>query len=575
MRARRSLAARWSLTLVALALMISMTPSVDAAERIVRPMVERFQQDQRDLQRFYNIPLSLDRLARLDRFLSGWGEDLQSIDFGALSRADQIDLTMLSAKVRHARTELDEDHRRIRETTALAPFVPVIVGLEQRRVAMEDVDPREMAEVLERLATDASLAETRLKASLSGDDRPEPTVANRAASDVGRLLRTLRHWFGYYDGYDPSFSWWCRAPMKEAESAIGSLERALRRDGAGLTGSADDPLIGDPTGREALLSLLEREMIAYSPRELMEIAEREFAWCEAEYKKAAVEMGFGDDWRAALEHVKTLHVPPGEQDELIEMLAKEAIAFLDERDLVTIPDLCRETWRIEMMSPSRQRVAPFFLYGGQHILVSYPTDEMSHAQKQMSMRANNIHFSRATVQHELIPGHHLQGFYEDRHNTHRRLFGTPFLGEGWALHWEMLLWDLGFPSTPEDRMGMLFWRSHRCARILVSLGYHLEEMSTAEMIEVLVDRVGHERDSATAEVRRYVGGNYGPLYQCAYLIGGLQLRALHKDLVGGGRMTHREFHDAVLRQGSMPIEMIRAALTDIPLHEGFKAEWRF
>ena len=64
------------------------------------------------------------------------------------------------------------------------------------------------------------------------------------------------------------------------------------------------------------------------------------------------------------------------------------------------------------------------------------------------------------MHHELIPGHHLQGFMTARYNTHRALFATPFWSEGWALYWEMLLWDR-LPATPEDRVGMLFWRMHR------------------------------------------------------------------------------------------------------------------
>ena len=65
---------------------------------------------------------------------------------------------------------------------------------------------------------------------------------------------------------------------------------------------------------------------------------------------------------------------------------------------------------------------------------------------------------------------------------------------------------------------------------------------------MLVNDVGHERDNAAAEVRRSFGGDYDPLYQAAYLIGGLQVRALHRELVGAGRMTDREFHDAFLRE---------------------------
>ena len=83
-------------------------------------------------------------------------------------------------------------------------------------------------------------------------------------------------------------------------------------------------------------------------------------------------MGLGDDWNAALERVKTMHVEPGEQPTMIRDLAVEAIAYLDANDLMTIPRLCRDSWRMTMMSPEQQLVNPFFL-GGEVIIVSYPT----------------------------------------------------------------------------------------------------------------------------------------------------------------------------------------------------------
>ena len=193
----------------------------------------------------------------------------------------------------------------------------------------------------------------------------------------------------------------------------------------------------------------------------------------------------------------------------------------------------------------------------------------------MSMRGNNIHFSRATVFHELIPGHHLQGFMTARYRTYRQLFSTPFWGEGGALYWEMLLWDMNFAKSPENRIGMLFWRMHRSARIIFSLSFHLEKMTPQECIDLLVKRVGHELDNATAEVRRSFGGAYGPLYQCAYLLGGLQLRALHHDLVDSGKMTNRAFHDAVLKENRIPIEMVRASLTRQKLTRNFVSGWKF
>jgi uncharacterized protein (DUF885 family) len=332
--------------------------------------------------------------------------------------------------------------------------------------------------------------------------------------------------------------------------------------------------VGAPIGREALLAELEHAWIPYTPEELVAIADREMAWARARMLEASRELGHGDDWRAALEHVKGLYVPPGEQTALVERLAREAEDYLIANDLVTVPELARRTWRMEMMSPERQRVNPFFL-GGDTVIVSYPTDAMSHADKLMSLRANNEHFSRAVVHHELIPGHRLQHYMQERHNTHRRPFATPFWGEGWALYWELLLWDRGFARGPEDRVGMLFWRMHRCARIRFSLAFHLGDMTPEQCVDLLVDEVGHERASAEGEVRRSFEGGYGPLYQCAYMLGGMQIRALSRELVDSGRMGLREFHDAVLQQGSIPIELVRAALSDETLARTTAPSWRF
>jgi uncharacterized protein (DUF885 family) len=240
-----------------------------------------------------------------------------------------------------------------------------------------------------------------------------------------------------------------------------------------------------------------------------------------------------------------------------------------------VPPLAAQTWRMEMMSPERQRINPFFT-GGDILSVSYPVESMTEEQKLMGMRGNNKHFSRATAFHEVIPGHFLQEFMDERYRSYRGIFDTPFSVEGWALHWEMLLWDQGFTKTPEDRIGALFWRMHRCARIIFSLSFHLGKMTAQECVDFLVNRVGFERENAAGEVRRsFESGYYGPLYQVAYMLGALQFRALHKDLVGSGKMSDREFHDAILKMNAIPVEMVRASLTKQPLDAGFVSNWKF
>jgi hypothetical protein len=333
-------------------------------------------------------------------------------------------------------------------------------------------------------------------------------------------------------------------------------------------------IVGRPIGREALLAALAAEMIPYSPEQLVEMANREYAWCEAEMKKAAREMGLGVDWKAAVEKVKTLHVPPGGQPNVVRDLALEAIDYVWANHLVTVPPLAAETWRMDMMTPERQRFNPFFT-GGEVISVAFPTDTMTHEQKLQALRGNNVHFSRATVHHELIPGHHLQQFMTQRYQSQRQQFGTPFWTEGWAVYWEMVLYERGFPRGPEDRVGLLFWRMHRCARVIFSLGFHLGKLAPQECIDFLVDKVGHERENATAEVRRSFQGGYPPLYQAGYLVGAKQFWAMRQELVTSGKMTDKAFHDAILKEGIMPVEMVRAAITNQKMNRDFQPSWKF
>jgi uncharacterized protein (DUF885 family) len=550
---------------------------------VVRGLVERYGNDAGSLERMYPLHVSPLRLERMRPFYGSWLAGMEALQFSSLSGTDQADYLLFTNYLRSELRRLDLLELRNRDMALAVPFLDAIATLDDDLRRMKPVQPEKSAAMLNTLFKDIEALNNGTKRPGKSHDKSSPqdidlsylspVVANRAAATVESLRRTMKRWFEFYAGYDPLFTWWVEAPYRRAEAALKEYTAALK----GMTGvgrNHRDAIIGDPIGCDALLSELRFEMIPYSPEELINIANKEFSWCEAEMKNASRELGYGDEWHRALEHVKDLHVEPGRQPQLIRELALEAEKFLEDRDLITIPPLAKESWRMEMMSPEQQKVSPFFL-GGETIIVSYPVDSMQHEQKMMSMRGNNIHFSRATVHHELIPGHHLQSYMNARHKSYRGVFGTPFWTEGWALYWEMRLWDLGFPHSPEDRIGMLFWRMHRCARIIFSLNFHLGRMSPQECIDLLVEKVGHERDNATAEVRRSFSGDYPPLYQIAYMVGALQLRALHTEIVGSGRMGEKEFHDAVLKENAIPIEMLRAIMLGEPLTQDYSSRWRF
>jgi uncharacterized protein (DUF885 family) len=572
----------------------------------MRGAIERYTVNRGSLMRSYPVAVSGARRERFKKFYNEWLASLQSLDFDSMSEDGKIDYLLFKNHLEYELRQLDIQARQLSEIEPLVPFAGTIISLEEARRRMEPIDPAKIAATLNDLRKQV---DTQRRAMERGSDIKK-TVANRAAVAINGLRGNLRSWYTFYNGYDPLFTWWNEEPYKSLDQSMNSYATFItekivgirsesvsqtpagpnRGPGGGggqgggqnfqrpggasaLPGDSSD-IVGNPIGREALLSELRSEMIPYTPEEIIAIGEKEMAWCENEMRKASRDLGYGDDWKKALEHVKNLYVEPGKQPQMIRDLALEAIKFVEDHDLVTVPELAKETWRMEMMTPERQLVSPFFL-GGETILVSFPTNSMAHEQKMMSMRGNNIYFSRATVHHELIPGHHLQGFMAARNKPYRAIFGTPFWTEGNSLYWELLLWDLGFAKTPEQRIGMLFWRMHRCARIIFSLNFHLEKMTPQECIDLLVNRVGHERDNATAEVRRSFDGSYGPLYQIAYLIGGLQQYAMHKELVDSGKMTNRAYNDALLKENRIPIELLRAAITNQKLTRDFVTNWKF
>ena len=541
-------------------------------------IVERFSTDRQSISRRYDAAGSPAQRKRLREFYVEWNSRLGGLDFGKLSEEGKIDYVLLSNYIKHEIILLDRRDTQRGETAALIPFADKLLSLQDARRDLKPVDSRIAASVL--ASTSIEVDSLRARYESPAAPKVNKAVANRAADRVDQIRNVVGRWYKYYDGYDPTFSWWTKDPYKRMDESLTRYAKTLREKVVGFKpaqagGSANDgPIIGDPISRKGLEEDLAYEMIPYTPEELIAIAEKEYAFSLSEMKKASREMGFGDNWKAAMEKVKNSYVEPGQQPELIRGLAREAEDFFAAHDWVTIPALAREDWTMEMMSPERQRIAPFFL-GGDLILVSYPTADMTEEEKMMSLRGNNPHFSRAVVFHELNPGHHLQGFMADRYNSHRQLFDTPFWSEGQSLYWEMFLWDHGFQVKPEDRIGALFWRMHRSARIIFSLNFHAGKMTPDQAIQFLVDTVNFERANAEGEVRRSFGGQYPPLYQIGYMIGGLELRALHKELVDSGKMTERAFHDGVLQGGPMPIAMVRARLENLRFNRDGPAPWRF
>ncbi|MCX7048042.1 MAG: DUF885 family protein [Candidatus Sumerlaeota bacterium] len=541
------------------------------SSRSITDLFREYEADRNNTHSFFSLPASEAYLNRLERMTVGWQERLTQVNFDALDQAGRVDYLWLGTKLRESLDDVSRQRKYLAEMAPLLAFRAPIETLEEARWRTAPLDCEAAATSITAMADQIKRLRERVEAGNKLKTEKSKTAPADSAAALTATAAAPAATAAALDPTSPTSPRWLKKPYEEAAKQMEDYAKLLREEVAQSKGKDDDPLIGDPLGAESLSAQIRSEWLAYSAEELIAIGEREFEWCEREMKSVSREMNLGDDWKAALAKVKSDFALPGQQDELIAQIAREAIEFVRQRKMVTVPELCEQTWRLSMLSPETMKTIPYAAYSRQHVMVAYASEEMKHEDKMMTMRGNNRHFMRAVIPHELIPGHHLQGFNANRLDGFRG--GTPFFVEGWALYCEMRLWELGWPQTPEDRIGMLFWRLHRSARVIVSLKYHLGQMTPAQMVDFLVARVGHEKSAGASEVRRFLAAD--PLYQCSYLIGALQFRALRLEATSGGKMTEQQFHDAILRSPSIPLELLHARLFNVPLTRIAKPSWRF
>lgn len=160
--------------------------------------------------------------------------------------------------------------------------------------------------------------------------------------------------------------------------------------------------------------------------------------------------------------------------------------------------------------------------------------------------------------HEAVPGHHVQLSLQQQLKglpTFRRLGGETAFVEGWGLYAETLGQDLGLYQDPYDRYGYLQDELLRSARLVVDTGLHAKGWTREQAIRYLLDNTDASQDDATAEVERSMAM---PGQVLAYKVGELRFIALREKARAalGPRFDVRDFHAEVLKDGSMPLDVL-------------------
>lgn len=190
---------------------------------------------------------------------------------------------------------------------------------------------------------------------------------------------------------------------------------------------------------------------------------------------------------------------------------------------------------------SRETGRPGYFYANTYDLNSRPKWEME-----------------ALALHEAVPGHHLQIAIADEQEElpkWRRDGGYTAYVEGWGLYAESLGEEMGFYQDPYSKYGQLSYEIWRAIRLVVDVGIHELGWTRDQAIDFFAANSGKPRHDIEVEIDRYI---VWPGQALAYKIGELKIKELRARAEGelGDRFDVRLFHDEVLRNGALPLEVL-------------------
>lgn len=291
--------------------------------------------------------------------------------------------------------------------------------------------------------------------------------------------------------------------------------------------------------------------------QIHEIGVREVERIYQEAVKISHEVGFKSDYNAFLENLK---INPD-------------FYFTEAEDLmISYRDICK---RADKELPKLFKVLPRLPYGVEeipdHQAPSYPT--AYYMPSDINMTRAGIFYANtyqletrpkyemeALALHEAVPGHHLQialSFELDNLPKFRRMSMSDFTGyiEGWGLYSEKLGEEMGFYKDPYAKFGQLSFEMWRACRLVIDTGLHAFGWSRQKAIDYLKHYTGKSEAACAVEVDRYVSI---PGQATAYKIGELKILELRRifEEKKGDDFDVREFHDLVLKNGALPLDVL-------------------
>jgi len=356
------------------------------------------------------------------------------------------------------------------------------------------------------------------------------------------------------------------AERRRLAAAADTARAAIVDYAAWLKESLDRGTDDWALGREAYDELVDlRAFDGLDADAILEIGEDQLETNKAARLRAATEIDARATEAEVIDRLKSDH--PATFAEALDAyrdVMHRSRQYLIDHDIVTVPD----DERIDVIETPEylRNVIPFAAYFSPPKFDPRPkgiyivTPSVGHDPN--AMREHNFSSISNTSIHEAYPGHHLQLHVANSHPSLTRLLtDAPEFVEGWGMYSEQMMREQGFDAAANFRLNLHTDAIWRACRIILDVKMHRGEIAVDEAIRFLVEQTSFEEANARAEVRRYT---YTPTYQLSYLLGKVLLLGLRADEGArlGDAFSLRDFHDTLLRNGSLPISFHRRILAE-------------
>jgi uncharacterized protein (DUF885 family) len=211
--------------------------------------------------------------------------------------------------------------------------------------------------------------------------------------------------------------------------------------------------------------------------------------------------------------------------------------------------------RVERMPVFTEKTGPIAYYDGPALDGSRPGIFYANLRDVHEIARYQM---RTNAYHETVPGHHVQTAIAQELAgvpIFRRLIPFTAFLEGWALYSEQLAGEMGYLADPRDKLGQLQAEMMRSVRLVVDTGLHAKRWTREQAIDYMVANTGLPENTAVIEIERYL---VSPGQALAYKVGMMKILELRDKArtALGARFDIREFHDAVLENGALPLTLL-------------------